>query len=212
MALVKICGIKTMEEVDILNKYKPDFAGFVLSESKRKIDIGKAALLIQSLSKEIKAVGVFVNEPISYVIETCKMCRLSVLQLHGDEGNDYINEIKSALKEKVLIWKAIRVRDDTDFGRLDKRNIDAILLDTFSTNANGGTGETFNWSLAEEFSRDEKIVLAGGLNSSNVNSAIRKLNPYCLDVSSGVETEGYKNEIKVRDFITEALRGANMNI
>jgi phosphoribosylanthranilate isomerase len=210
MALVKICGIKTQKEVDILNKYKPDFAGFVLSESKRKIDIEKAASLTHNLSKEIKAVGVFVNEPASYVIEACEMCRLSVIQLHGEESSDYINEIRNALEKDILIWKAIRVRDDTAFDRVDKTNIDAILLDAFSKDVSGGTGETFNWNLAQGFSRDNKIVLAGGLNSSNVLSAIRMLRPFCVDVSSGVETDGYKSELKVRDFITEASRGANL--
>jgi len=210
MALIKVCGIKTQEEIDILNKYKPDFAGFVFSESKRRISLEKAALLNNRLSKDIKAVGVFVNEQLSYVREACKSCSLKVIQLHGDENSSYIEELKAELGGDILIWKAIRVKKGTLFSSIDKANIDAILLDAFSKNAYGGTGETFNWDTAVDFARNNKIVLAGGLSRGNVLSAIELLNPYCVDVSSGVEIDGYKSEFKVRDFITQVKRRANV--
>jgi len=201
MTMVKICGIKTIEEVSILNKFIPDFAGFVFSKSKRMVNIKKASSLISNLSMEIRRVGVFVNEPLSFVYEVYKECGLDVIQLHGDEDIEYINKLKAELGDDVVAWKSIRVKGETEIYEANRIDADAILLDTFSDRAYGGTGEAFNWDIAREYASKNKIALAGGLNVQNVRHAIEKLKPYCVDVSSGVEVNGYKNEIMVKDFI-----------
>lgn len=207
MTKVKICGIKTAEEVSILNKYVPDYAGFIFSKSKRIVSSKMATFLIKLLPVEVKKVGVFVNESAETVLKTHWECGLDVVQLSGEEDQSYIDKIKKSgyIKE---IWKTIMVKDGSELFR--NINADAVLLDTYSEKAHGGTGKTFDWSIAKSFAKENRIILAGGLKAGNVRNAIDMLEPYCVDVSSGVEIDGYKDENLVREFINTVKPEVNV--
>ena len=213
MSKVKICGLRRPEDILFVNKYLPEYVGFVFAESKRRVSIEEAAELSGKLDERIKRAGVFVNETIENVVSAVKMCRLDVVQIHGDEDPSYVSELKEELlKEgfnsnklnKVQIWKGIRVKDETSFKQLEKYGADAYLLDTFVEGSYGGAGKTFDWNLAIKAKEYGDVILAGGLTPDNLISARNKVNPAVLDVSSGVETEGYKDEGKIRDFINMA--------
>jgi phosphoribosylanthranilate isomerase len=201
MPKVKICGIRRKDDISFVNKYLPEFIGFIFADSKRKIKPEDAKALLENLDKRIKTVGVFVNEDIKTVVETAEICNLNVVQIHGDEDINYINDLKSELGTKIEIWKAIRVKDEKSLSSFKQFNVNAILLDTYSTDGYGGSGKVFDWHLAAEAGKQGKIVLAGGLNKNNIREAINVVMPYVLDVSSGVETDGFKDEGKIRGFI-----------
>jgi phosphoribosylanthranilate isomerase len=206
MTKVKICGIRRKEDINFVNIYLPDFIGFIFAQSKRRLTCHEAKELSLELDKSIKKVGVFVNEKMDNVINIAEECDLDVVQIHGDETPDYIRSLKENLMKRspnsgVEIWKAIRVKDRSFLNDMDEFHADAFVLDTFTDGSYGGSGKTFDWSLVGEITKRKRIVLAGGLNIENVKSAIECVNPYAVDISSGVETEGYKDEIKIRDFI-----------
>lgn len=200
MCRIKVCGIQRLEDVDILNRFLPEYAGFIFAESKRRVDIEKAKCLIRNLAKSIRPAGVFVNADLNMVKHTVEQCGLNVIQLHGEETTDYMENVKKFLPS-VEIWKAIRVEGLESLKKLEEKSADAFLLDTYSKEAYGGTGKTFDWEIASRLSQKYKIILAGGLNSRNAARAIDTVRPFCLDVSSGVETDGYKDEEKIRDFV-----------
>lgn len=205
--LVKICGIKSEDEITVLNKYLPDCAGFIFSKSKRYVEPHYAKKLIHQLDPTIKKVGVFVNENIDYLADVSMLCGLDAVQLHGEEDELYISELKCRLAEsrkdadKIYIYKAVKVESqDKLFNKLEYYNniTSAIVLDSPGT---GGSGCIFNWNYARNLGRKYTIVLAGGLNCSNLQEAVDIVKPYMVDVSSGVESNGYKDDNKVREFI-----------
>jgi phosphoribosylanthranilate isomerase len=195
MPKVKICGLKRLEDIEIVNKYHPDYVGFVFSNSKRQVDFKTAKILKQNLNKNIKSVGVFVNEKIEYIVELCKNQIIDLIQLHGDEDNNYLSNIKNILKNPII--KSVSVGENFKIPNIDA---DYLLFDTYKENAKGGTGEVFNWNKLMSFN-DKPFFLAGGLNSKNVNIAITKTKPFCVDVSSGVEKDGFKDEYLIEEFI-----------
>ncbi|MEN8905869.1 MAG: phosphoribosylanthranilate isomerase [Clostridiales bacterium] len=199
MIKVKICGIKKIEEIKYLNNLLPDYVGFVFAESKRKISIDTAKILIDKLDKRIKKVGVFVNEKLVNVLHKVETLKLDVIQLHGDEDYNYIKSLKDY---NVEIWKALRISEKTDFSILGSyKEVDAFLLDTYSKESFGGTGKLFDWDLAMKAKKYGKVILAGGLNPDNVGKAIKRVDPYIVDVSSGVENQEGKDEYKIKKFI-----------
>jgi phosphoribosylanthranilate isomerase len=187
MPKVKICGLMRPQDVKAINEYMPDYAGFIFAPSRRRLSIQQAQALISQLSGDIKRVGIFVNEQPDVINLTKRQCGLDVVQIYQDSY--YID---SAIEGEV--WLGIRVKDESSLEALAK------------TTAYGGTGEKFNWDIAYKASRQSKIVLAGGLDSSNVAKAIKTADPYAVDVSSGVETSGVKDADKIRKFI-EIVRG-----
>lgn len=193
--VIKICGIRRFEDIDIVNKYKPDYIGFIFAKSKRQITPEFAAELAERLDKSIKTVGVFVNSPVCEVERASKIAGLSAVQLHGDENEKYIK----SLSLNSEIWKAVRLKDGDDIPNFD--GADRILLDKFKDNEYGGSGEAFDWSCVGEIKTDKPIILAGGLTSSNVKTGIGIFNPWGVDVSSGVETNGFKDAEKISKFI-----------
>ena len=196
MVKVKICGLKREEDIEIVNKFKPEFVGFVFAESKRKVSPERAKQLIDSLSKDIKTVGVFVNEAPEKVNEIAEFCGLDVVQLHGDEDALYCEKIKHTM------WKAVAVKNEETLDELKGYPlVEGFLLDTYVKGEKGGTGKTFNWDMVKDLYKDYRIILAGGLNPENIGKAIQSVNPYCVDVSSGVEKDGLKNEELVASFI-----------
>jgi len=194
---IKICGLTNPEEIAYINEFMPDYAGFIFASfSKRYISYEKAAELKKQLSPEIKSVGVFVNETIKNIIDIIDMKIIDMVQLHGDETNFYIDELRKM--SNIPVIKAYRA-DGNIKSNINNTNADYILIDSFNNNLFGGTGNTFNWGIIPK--NDKKIFLAGGLNINNIEEAIRLVNPYCADISSGVETNGKKDKNKIRDII-----------
>lgn len=192
---IKICGIRREEDIEIVNKYKPDYIGFIFAKSKRKVTPARAARLSEMLTGDTKTVGVFVNAPHEEIQSTVKLAGLDVVQLHGDEDEEYIKN----LDVDCEIWKAIRVRDGADIPDID--GADRLLLDKYTDKEYGGSGKTFDWSSVGTVNTDKPIILAGGLNKNNVNNGIKIFRPVCVDVSSSVETDGFKDEKKIKEFI-----------
>ncbi len=197
MTKVKICGLRRMQDIEYANQLQPDYVGFVFSQSKRMVSKESAKMLIDHLDGRIKRVGVFVNEKIEMVNEMTTSLGLDVVQLHGDEDDDYVENLKGILD--VEVWKALRIKGITDLQREVKA--DKILIEGFVNGLYGGTGVRFDWSLIENFEFSRPVILAGGLNVSNVEEGIKKVRPYAVDVSSGVETDGYKDFEKMKEFI-----------
>lgn len=194
MTQIKICGLKTIEDVDAVNEFNPDYIGFIfVSDRKRYIEPDKAYELKKALNPSIKAVGVFINEEIDKVVEISERGIMDVIQLHGTEDNDYISELRRRVNKPI--FKAIRVDSSEDIKKASACLADTVLFDC----GIGGTGKTFDWSLLSEFNKP--FFLAGGLNCDNVSEAL-KLSPMGLDVSSGVETDGKKDKEKIKRFIS----------
>jgi len=198
---VKICGLRRKEDIEYANELKPDYVGFVFAKSKRQIEVEQALYLISFLDKEIKTVGVFVNEPVENALKIAQTLNLDVLQFHGDETQDYIDNFKN-----FTVWKAIRIKDKEDLEKTKQFKVNSFVFDTLTKNEYGGTGKTFNWKVLKGMELNVPIILAGGLNENNVEEAIKIVDPYAVDVSSGVETEGYKDFKKLKSFI-EKVRG-----
>lgn len=196
MVKIKICGLKRFDDIEYINKLRPDYAGFVFAESKRQVDVNHAYKLINKLDRNIKTVGVFVNEKVDEVLNIAMTLKLNVLQFHGDETMDYIKHFKN-----YIVWKAIRVKSKSDIQKIDQYNVDAVLLDSFAIDKYGGSGKKFDWDILKDFKINKPIILAGGLNVSNVEDDIKIVKPYAVDVSSGVETEGHKDFNKIKEFI-----------
>ncbi len=199
MSKVKICGIFRPEDVDAVNSALPDYIGFVFAESRRRVSAAKAASLRERLDMRIRAVGVFVNETIETVSEFCRSGVIDIVQLHGDEDGEYIRRLKEMCGCPVI--KAIGVgetRPPLPSGA------DFLLFDTLSR-SRGGTGRAFDWGVLEDGVR-QPYFLAGGLSAGNIAEAVRRLHPYCVDVSSGAEIDGKKDSAKIEE-IVRIVRG-----
>lgn len=192
---IKICGLFRINDTDFINEAMPDYAGFVFYErSHRYVTKEQARCLRQTIHSKILTVGVFVNHDLQFVKELYDSKIISIIQLHGDENEEYISALKAKLPS-AEIWKAFTVRSSGDILKAEKSTADRILLDN-----GGGTGKSFDWSLAKGLNKD--IILAGGLNPENIRQAVESFNPYAVDLSSGVE----KDNVKDRDKIIAAVR------
>lgn len=201
MTRVKICGITTPEDALAAVEAGADALGFVFYEkSPRHIFPEEAKRIISQLPPFVQTVGLFVNEQPEVVNQISKICRLGLVQLHGDETPDYCRQIEQR------VMKAFRIRSMTCLDPIGDYRLSGCLLDAYSPAAFGGTGQSFNWEIAQEaVRRGQKIVLAGGLTPDNVAEAIHQVDPYAVDVSSGVEyAPGKKDLDKVRQFIRNA--------
>lgn len=198
MTKVKICGLTSLADIEIVNECKPDYIGFVFYyKSKRFVDKNKARELKNKLSKDIMAVGVFVDEEISTVAELANEHIIDVIQLHGHEDEEYMSNLRAKLTENTKIIKAFMINDKSDIDKANASSADILLLD------NGyGTGEQFDWDNVSDVNK--KFFLAGGLSPENVSEAISKLKPFGVDVSSRVETDGKKDRAKVVAFCENA--------
>lgn len=204
MSLVKICGLKRSCDIEYVNKYKPDFIGFILSPCfKRSITPIQAQHLKNHLDKDIKAIGVFVNEDPGYILNFCEKDIIDIVQLHGDEDEIYITKLKEKTNKPVI--KAVRVKSQEDILSAQNLPCDYLLLDAYQKGAYGGIGETFNWNMIPE-NINKPFFLAGGLDGKNVEQAIKQINPYAVDLSSGAETNGVKDETKIKTIIENVRR------
>ncbi len=197
MPKIKLCGLTRQSDIEAVNIANPDYIGFVFAKSRRQINEEKAKQFKQFLSPYIQVVGVFVNEKIEKIINLCNSNIIDMIQLHGDEDNEYIRKLKECVPNKII--KAVRVKESQDVERAIEIVADYILFDTYHREQYGGTGETFDWNLISKV--DKPYFLAGGINADNVYEAIKLCNPFCIDISSGVETNGYKDPKKILHII-----------
>ncbi len=198
MIRIKICGLTREKDIDSVNRCLPDYAGFVMADSRRRISPEQAEQFKQKLDRRIKTVGVFVNESLPVVIDLCTRGIIDVVQLHGDETEAYIRQLQQSVTCPVI--KAVRVRDAEQITAADTSPADLLLLDTHLADQYGGSGQTFDWAIIPPITKP--FFLAGGLNAGNILSAVTSCHPYGVDISSGVETDGIKDETKIRDIIT----------
>lgn len=200
MVKVKICGLKRMEDIEYINELLPDYVGFVFAKSKRQIDIYHARKMIERLNKDIETVGVFVNQDINEVLKIASHLKLNVLQFHGGETPEYIEKFNG-----YKAWKAVHVTCAHDLEKLELYDgADALLLDSSINGMYGGTGKCFDWNIIKGLKVNKPLVIAGGLNPENVNLVLSELEPFAVDVSSGVETDGVKDYSKIKEFIDKA--------
>lgn len=194
MTRIKLCGLTRPCDIEAVNELKPEYIGFVFAQkSRRYVTAEKAEELKKLLHPDIEAVGVFVNENIETVARLLSGGIIDIAQLHGSEDENYIGQLRK-LTDKSII-KAFRIESEQDILNAQNSSADFVLLDS----GNGGTGTVFDWELLMNISRP--YFLAGGLDNSNVQDAVRRLNPYAVDVSSGIETDGLKDKIKMTDFV-----------
>lgn len=197
---IKICGITNENDVLMLNKYRPDYCGFVFAESRRKVAADAAGSLASGLDPSIKRVGVFVDMDTDTLIRIAETVGLDVVQLHGNESQAYIDGLRGRLGANIGIWKAVRIAGRDSVEAMAHYKADRLLADAHGKEAAGGTGRRFDWRLLQG-TDSGRIMLAGGLYPGNVVEAISTVKPYGVDVSSGVETGGRKDEELVKEFI-----------
>ena len=185
MIKLKICGLRRIEDISYVNELKPDYVGFVLTKSKRQINLKELIVLKSLLNKNILAVGVFKDNEIEDIYAAAPY--LDAIQLHGKEPLEYQKAVKE--KTKLPIIKKVDLDENESYA-------DYLMFD----NLNPGSGKTFDWNLLKG---KTNYFLAGGVALENIKEA-KKLHPYCLDVSSSIETNGYKDYEKMKQFIKEA--------
>ncbi len=202
---IKICGIKTLDEVKVMNEFLPDFTGFVFAKSKRRVDFRTAEILSKNLSLKIKKAGVFVENKEDEILGLYKMGIIDIAQLHGEYGEEFIKNLK---KEGLEVIKVIKVFDkDKENNLLNvQTSADYLLFDTFYPDKDGGGNKTFNWDI--KIKTDKPFFVAGGLSENNLADMAKKLSPYGADISSGAEENGLKTRKKV-SAIMEVMKGIN---
>lgn len=194
---IKICGLSRKEDIAYVNECIPDYIGFVFAKSKRQVDMKKAAELKQYLHPSILSVGVFVNEPIENVMELCREKIIDVVQLHGDEPEEYARKLQENIDNSII--RAVRVESKKQVEDYNTYPCHYFLFDSYKQGVYGGTGQTFPKELI--MGVDKPFFLAGGISSKNVIEELAGVSPYCVDVSSSVETDGRKDREKIRQFI-----------
>ena len=215
---IKMCGISKVETIPAIVDAKPDYMGLVFAPSKRQVTVDQAKTLVEELHKQyanrynrdaeqysnqtlihqefIKTVGIFVNETLDNLVTIATEVNLDAVQLHGDEDEAFIQSLKE--RTNVEVWKAVQIRSAADAEVWIDSSADMLLFDAYHKDERGGTGEVFDWSSLDEFERP--FMLAGGIDSTNVARAIRTVRPYGIDISSGIETEGVKDDEKIKAF------------
>ena len=209
---VKMCGISKIEIIPAVVEAKPDYMGLVFAPSKRQVTVDQAKILVEELHRgyakkygsdtehdkndTIKTVGVFVNETVDNLVTIANEANLDAVQLHGDEDEAFIQSLKE--RTNVEVWKAVQIRSAADVEKWIDSSADMLLFDAYHKDERGGTGEVFDWSSLDAFERP--FMLAGGIDSTNVARAIRTVRPYGIDISSGIETNGVKDDEKITAF------------
>ena len=195
---IKICGITRIEDALTATRLGADAIGFIFwPKSARFISPAKAREIVDELPPFVSAVGVYVDPEEGWVEESSNIARLSLLQFHGDESPEFCDQFS------LPYIKALRVREGVDLLQYEDRYSSArgLLLDTYTEGMPGGTGDTFNWDLIPQ-GLTVPLILSGGLHPGNVTMAIKKVQPWAVDVSSGVESaKGIKDAEKIADFM-----------
>ena len=199
MVKIKICGLKRLEDIEIVNKYKPDYIGFVFADSKRKVSHNLASELKDNLNPDIIPVGVFVDASQDEILDLFDKGIIEAAQLHGSEDEAYIADLKDKTDNKLKIINAVEMSEDVDLDNYVATQADFLLLDSGK-----GSGKTFDWRLIGK-NLDKEFFLAGGLSIANICRAIEEFKPYAVDLSSSLETDGNKDENKIKE-IMEVIR------
>ena len=211
MIKVKFCGLRRPEDIEAANRLRPDFAGFVFAKSKRQVSSEQAAELKRKSDPKIKTVAVLVNMPVEEAATLANSGVADLLQLHGDEDAAYITALRELTGAKII--KAIRLRSGEPAANAkiltEAAQADYYLFDTFVPDVYGGTGKTFSLSLLKGVQVDKPFFLAGGLDAGNVAEVVRQVREnerlfpyfYGIDVSGGIETDGYKDLVKMEAFM-----------
>lgn len=222
MTEIKLCGLTRDQDIEIANKLKPEYIGFVFwDRSSRNVSAMQAARLKGKLDPEIKAVGVFVNAPAEQVISLHNVGIIDVAQLHGNENEDYIKKLHDADMKVIKAFKMKKADENEHEEIFNKEEIretsektknsgynsaDNIISEAIESSADyimfdpgKGEGATFNWQLIKDVERE--FFLAGGLTPENVGNAVKTVHPFAVDVSSGIENDGHKDEEKMTKFV-----------
>jgi phosphoribosylanthranilate isomerase len=213
MTWIKICGTTNLEDALIAVDAGADALGFVFyGKSPRRIDLETAREIVEKLPPNIEKVGVFVDEPVERIVDTAAQAGLTAAQLHGVEAREpeFIRALKIGRKLKLFLVVPAADIDALELNEIREADISAVFFDSGTPQSPGGTGRIFDWKTAasriQAIGEKLKVVVAGGLNSTNVADAIRILKPWGVDVASGVEASpGKKDPEKVRAFI-DAVR------
>lgn len=196
--LIKICGMRRHEDIAYVNEHRPDYAGFILSAGfKRTVTHELFRELVSELDKSIKAVGVFVDEDIDNIRALSD--RLDVIQLHGNETADYIAELRKSFSGEI--WKAVRASSPDMIERADKLGADMLLIDSFVNGQVGGTGKTADTGIIKKAVFYTPFFLAGGVSAENVCSLCEGISPSGVDASSSAETDGFKDNEKIKALV-----------
>lgn len=205
---IKLCGLKRPEDIEAVNEAGAEYIGFIFVEkSRRYVSPENAAILKEKLNPTIQAVGVFVDAEIEFIVELVKKQVIDVIQLHGTEDISYMNRLNEAVEIPVIKAVSMTKPDaEEQIRKWEMSDVDYLLLDS----GNGGTGEQFDYSLLKKLGKINKpYFLAGGLNPSNLEAAAKNLKetlPYAFDLSSGIETNGFKDPDKIKDAVRAAHR------
>lgn len=193
MTKIKLCGLTRPCDIECVNELLPEYIGFVFApKSKRYISPEKAQQLREILDGRITPVGVFVDEKIEVIADLIKRKIIDIVQLHGNESEQYIEDLRRVIDCPVI--KAFRIESETDIVSANNSFADYVLLDS-----GGGTGKVFDHSLLKDIARP--YFLAGGLTPENVETAVKQLKSFAVDVSSSLETDGFKDKIKMTAFV-----------
>lgn len=197
MSLIKFCGLFRDDDIAYVNKLKPDFIGFVFAESRRKISIEKSLHLKSMLDKNIKSVGVFLNNTYDEIVNICSQNIIDIIQIHGNISDEFINEIK--LKTNIPVILAANITEVNNILALEKSKADYVLLDS----KKAGSGRQFDYNLLNQALKNgftRQYFIAGGININNIEE-VMKYNPYCIDISSGIEKDGIKDYYLMEEII-----------
>lgn len=201
MIRVKICGIQDEAAAMAAAEAGADAVGLIFAPGRRQVDLARARRIGTALPPFVTKVGVMVNEPLDRVCALIDGMRLDAVQLHGDEDAAYCHAVRDL---GVTVIKAVQVAGPLDVDRLRSLPVTAVLLDTYRPGMRGGSGETFDWSLAAPLAAAMRVILSGGLSPENVAAGVAAVRPYGVDVSSGVEIDGRKDPAKIRAFVAAA--------
>lgn len=200
MTAVKFCGMRRIEDIEYANQCRPDYAGFILSDGfKRSVDFGTFCELDTYFDRDIKRVGVFVNEPLENILHCAYNETLDVIQLHGDEDGEYIQSLREIFSGEI--WKAVRAKCPDDIESADRMSCDKLVIDSYSENAYGGTGKRVNTEIVKNAKFTKPFFIAGGITEENISEIIKAVTPYGVDLSSGIETDGLKDLNKMKNII-----------
>ena len=197
MVKVKICGLRRPEDIEAANAAKPDYVGFIfVPETKRYVKPDLAASFRRDLAADIQTVGVFVNAPIEEIVAICQAGTIDLVQLHGEEDQAYIAHLKGQVDQNII--KSVAVGDELV---VDPNQADYLLFDSLSP-SRGGSGKIFDWKMVSAY-QEKPFFLAGGLGVENIEEALKVVQPYAVDASSSLETDGVKDPVKMQEFVAK---------